>query len=145
MSFSTSIEANASIGRPFVSKTLPGQVTGEFMIILSVMLLLFYVFYMLYIDQLTNSWQANEKLVAMRVASGIRSSINYVYLSGDGTVYNTTIRTHGYNVTINNGVVGVESDFAAYFLPLLTANINATTINQGDVVFRNDGGVINIA
>lgn len=121
------------------------QVTGEFMIILSAMLLLFYIFYMLYIGQVTNSWQANEKLVAMRVASGIRSAINYVYLSGDGTVYNTTIRTHGYNVTIYGGVVGVQSDFAAYYLPCLTPNINASTVNQGDVMFRNNGGLIEIA
>lgn len=121
------------------------QVTGEFMVILSAMLLLFYVFYILYIGQVSNSWQANEKLVAMRVASGIRSAINHVHLSGDGTVYNTTIRTHGYNVSINNGVVGVESEFAAYFLPTLTTNINATTVNQGEVIFRNNGGLIEIA
>jgi hypothetical protein len=122
-----------------------GQVSGEFMVILSAMLLLFYVFYMLYIGQLTNSWQANEKLVAMRIASGIRSAINHVYLSGEGTVYNTTVRTHGYNVSIHNGVVGVESDFAAYYLPTLTRDINATTVNQGEVVISNRGGVINIA
>jgi hypothetical protein len=122
-----------------------GQVTGEFMVILSAMLLLFYVFYMLYIGQVSNSWQANEKLVAMRIASGIRSSINHVYLSGEGTVYNSTVRTHGYNVTINNGVVGVESDFAAYYLPLLTNNINTTTIEQGEILIRNNKGVIEIA
>ena len=123
---------------------MKAQVTGEFMVILSAMLLLFYVFYMLYIGQVSNSWQANEKLVAMRIASGIRSSINYVYLSGDGTSYNTTVRTHGYNVTIINGVVGVESDFAAYYLPLLTNNINTTTINQGEMLISNNNGVIEI-
>lgn len=126
-------------------KTRNAQVTGEFMVILSAMLLLFYVFYMLYIGQLSNSWQANEKLVAMRVASGIRSAINYVHLSGEGTEYRTTIRTHGYNVSISNGVVGVESNFAAYYLQLLTSNINTTTVKQGDVVFRNNGGLIEIS
>lgn len=115
------------------------------MVVLSAMLLLFYVFYLLYMDQVANSFQANEKLTAMRIASGIRAAINYVYLAGDGSVYNTTIRTQGYNVTLINGVVGVESDFAAYYLPLLTKNVNATTVNQGEVVFRNDDGVINIA
>lgn len=123
---------------------MKAQVTGEFMVILSAMLLLFYVFYMLYISQVSNSWQANEKLVAMRIASGIRSSINYVYLAGDGTVYNTTVRTQGYNVTINNGVVGVESDFAAYYLPLLTNNINVTSIEQGEMLITNNKGVIGI-
>lgn len=123
---------------------MKAQVTGEFMVILSAMLLLFYVFYMLYIGQVSNSWQANEKLVAMRIASGIRSSINYVYLAGDGTVYNTTVRTHGYNVTINNGVIGVESDFAAYYLQLLTDNINTTTIEQGEMLITNNKGVIEI-
>jgi hypothetical protein len=121
------------------------QVTGEFMVILAAMLLLFYVFYMLYFGQVINSWQANQKLVSMRIASGIRSAVNFVYLSGDGTVYNTTIRTHGYNVSISNGVVGVESDFSAYYLPMLTNNINATTVNQGEVIFRNNGGMIEIS
>jgi len=124
---------------------MKAQVTGEFLVVLSAMLLLFYVFYLLYMDQVANSFQANEKLTAMRIASGIRAAINYVYLAGDGSVYNTTIRTQGYNVTLINGVVGVESDFAAYYLPLLTKNVNATTVNQGEVVFRNDDGVINIA
>ena len=120
------------------------QVTGEFMVVLSAMLLLFYVFYMLYISQVSNSWQANEKLAAMRIASGIRSSINHVYLAGDGTIYNTTVRTQGFNVTLINGVVGVESDFAAYYLPLLTNRISATTVSQGEIIITNNKGVIEI-
>ena len=112
------------------------------MVVFAAMLLLFYVFYSLYISQATISIQANEKLSAMRVASGVRAAINYVYLAGDGTVYNTSLRTSGLNVTISNGVVGVESRYAGYYLPLLTTKINATSIGPGDLVIRNDKGAI---
>ena len=127
------------------AKVAKAQVTGEFMVVLSVMLILFYVFYMLYANQIVNSYQADERIVAMRVAAAVQSAINYVYLAGDGTVYNTSIRTNGMNVTIMNGVVEVRSDFSGYYLPLLTNRINTTTINPGDMTIRNNLGVIEVA
>jgi hypothetical protein len=123
---------------------MKAQVTGEFIIILSVMLILFYMFYALYANQTINSYQANERIVSMRVATEVQSAINYVYLAGDGTAFNTSIRTSGINVTISNGVVEARSQFSEYDLPLLTNRINITTINPGTVVLRNNRGVIGI-
>ena len=120
------------------------QVTGEFMIILSVVFILFYIFYALYANQIVNSYQADASITSMRVASGIQAAINYVYLAGDGTTFNTSIRTSGINVTISNGVVEARSEFSEYDLPLLTNRINATTINPGDIALRNNLGVIEI-
>ncbi len=120
------------------------QVTGEFMIVLSVMLVLFYIFYALYANQIVISYQADEKIMAMRVASSVQSAINYVFLAGDGASYNTSIRTSGMDVKIINGVVEAHSGFSSYYLPLLTNRVNVTTINAGDISIRNNLGAIEI-
>ncbi len=120
------------------------QVAAEFMVVVSVILVLFFMLYMIYSSQLVNSQQANSNIVTMRVASAVQSAIDYVYLAGDGTVYNTTIETSGTNVTIANGVVEASSVYGAAYLPLLTDNVNATNISTGNMIVRNSGGVISI-
>jgi len=129
---------------PGVRRIMRAQVTGEFMVILSVVFILFYIFYALYANQIVNSYQADESITSMRVASQVQSAINYVYLAGDGATFSTSFRTSGMNVTISNGVVEARSEFSEYDLPLLTNRINMTTINPGDITLRNDHGVIGI-
>jgi hypothetical protein len=107
-------------------------------------LLLFFLFYMLYANQIVIAGQANDNMVSMRVASAVRSAINYVYLAGDGTQYNATFRTSGINVTIEAGEVVARSAFGASYMPLLTDRVNATSIGTGNVIIRNHGGVIGI-
>lgn len=114
------------------------------MMVVSAVLLLFFMLYLLYAGQITNSRQADDNIVAMRVASAVQSAINYVYLAGDGTEYNATIRTSGMNVTIADGVVEARSVSGADYLPLLTDNVNATEIHAGSMMIRNSGGVIRI-
>ena len=112
--------------------------------VVSVMLVLFFMFYWLYSNQVVNSLQANDNIVTMRVASEVQSAIDYVYLAGDGTEYNTTIRTSGVNVTIADGEVVARSAYGTHYLPLLTDDVNATDIYPGDITIRNNGGVIGI-
>ncbi len=112
------------------------------MVVVSAVLLLFFMFYLLYAGQITNSAQADSNIVAMRVASAVQSAINYVYLAGDGAQYNATIRTSGMTVTIAGGVVEARSASGAHYLPLLTDKVNATEIHAGSMMIRNSGGAI---
>jgi hypothetical protein len=89
-----------------------------------------------------NSEQADSNIVTMRVASEVQYAIDYVYLAGGGTVYNTTILTSGTNVTIGNGVVEADSVYGTAYLPLLTDDVNATNISAGNYVISNDNGAI---
>ena len=123
-----------------------GQATEEFMVVLSALLLLFYIFYTLYIGQISTSHSAMDRLKAASIAGGIRSAINYVYLAGDGAVYNATIAfgNRPMDVLVSGGTVSVMSDVTSYSLPLLTDNMNATSISQGGIGIRNNGGAIEI-
>jgi len=122
-----------------------GQASTEFVIILSAIMIIFFVFYSLYNDQFVNSRQSAEKIAVMTAAISIRNSIDHVFLAGDGTVYNTSFRIVDINVSVHDGVVWAQSDFASYYAPLLTSRINTTSIHGGDVTIKNNKGLIEIA
>ncbi len=122
----------------------PGQVAGEFLVVVSAVLILFFMFFALYSGQLVNSAQAGDSIVAMRVASAVQSAIDYAYLAGDGAEYNVSIRTSGVNVTVSGGEVVASSRYGVHYQPLLTDNVNSTVIVAGPAIFRNRGGVIEI-
>lgn len=123
---------------------MKAQASTEFIVVLSVIMVLFFIFYSLYADQFVNSRQSSEKIAAMTTAISVRNAINYVYLAGDGTQYNTSLKIVNMNVSVHDGVVWAQSDFGSYYAPLLTSKINTTTINGGDVLIRNNKGLIEI-
>jgi len=122
-----------------------GQMTNEFIIVLAAIMIVFFIFYSLYADQWINSRQSSEKIAAMSTAIKIRNAINYVYLAGDGTTYNTSYRVGDMNISIHDGVVWAQTNVAAYYVPLLTSNINTTSFHGGEVVIKNNKGLIEIA
>jgi hypothetical protein len=126
------------------TKSVRGQSASEFIVIFCLIMLLFFMFYALYTNQIVISYQANEKIICMRVATAVASAIDYVYLAGDGTVYNTTIRTSGMNVMVSNGIVVASSNFSSYSFPLLTKSMNDTPIYPGSITITNRNGVISI-
>jgi len=117
------------------------------MIVLSVMLLLFFIFFLIYANQITISHESADRITTERIASGIRAAINYVYLAGDGAEYNASFAygLSDVNVSVYGGTVDAQSDVAQYSLPLLTQNVNETYVSPGNVMIRNDGGMIEIS
>jgi len=121
-----------------------GQATNEFIIVLAAIMILFFVFYSLYGNQWINSRQSSEKIAAMSTAIRIRNAINYVYLAGDGTVYTASYRVGGMNVSIHEGVIWAQTSVASYYAPLLTSKINTTSFHGGEVIIKNNKGLIEI-
>jgi uncharacterized protein (UPF0333 family) len=124
---------------------MKAQVSAEFLVVVSVLVLVFLIIYQIGIGQNINLLQTKDSVEAMRNAYALSAAINYVYLSGDGTTYNFT-NTKEANETISISEYSVESfrGKAKVQAPILDANVNASEVGSGQKIIKNNNGAIEI-
>jgi hypothetical protein len=124
---------------------MKAQVTAEFLVVVSALAAIFLIFYVVYFGQNINLTQSQDSIAAMRNAYALSAAMNYVYLAGEGAQYNFTLRKEqDENVTISNLSVESSRTHAVAQAPLLEGNTNASSVNGGQMVIRNNDGVIEI-
>ena len=128
-----------------------GQISAEFLTVLSALLVMFLIVYQIYLGQNINLFQTQDSLGAMRNAYMVSTVMNYVYLGGNGASYNFTVsgKANDENITISKfGVESVKANGRAQ-APILDSNINATSITSsmiqnGTISIKNNNGAIEV-
>ncbi len=124
-----------------------GQISIEFVIIMSVLFLLLLFSLNVFQEKQTGLTYSKQQFEAKLLSEKIARTINEVYLSGNGT--STTIileKKFDYNITVINNAIVVELENNIYKdSPLLTNNVLINSIELGKKTnFRNNNGVIEI-
>ncbi|VVC02926.1 Uncharacterised protein [Candidatus Bilamarchaeum dharawalense] len=122
------------------------QLSSEFMIVYSALLMIFLVVFVIYFGGSTNLFQAQDSVIALRNAQAVAAAVNYVYLAGDGASYNMALShmANDENISISDySITSMRPDSSAS-APILTANVNETTLTRGDIVITNNRGEIDI-
>lgn len=123
-----------------------GQSSAEFSFILSLVLVVFLIFVIIYQGQLINLYQSKNSISAMERAYSLAAAINYVYLAGPETTYNFTFQKfENENVTIDNGIVECKKGDVVAQASLLTDEVTTTdSVSGGEIIIRNNGGMVEI-
>ena len=126
---------------------MKAQVSSEFMVVFSALLMIFVVVFTMYFGGSLNLFQTQGSVASYRNAYAIASAINFAYLAGEGASYNLTISRLGNeeNVTVSDFGVTSERPGASASAPLLDADVNTTSIGRGSIVITNKNGGIGIA
>jgi len=124
---------------------MKGQQSAEFFVVIAVIMFIFLVFLVIYQGQNVNLLQSQDSVSAMERAYSLASAINYVYLAGDGASYNFTFRKYSNeNVSISGRAVQCSKNYVVAQAPLLTDQVNATIVGGGEMLIKNNEGVIEI-
>ncbi len=126
---------------------MKAQVSSEFMVVFSALLLIFVVVFTIYAGGSLNLFQAESSVGALRNANAVAAALNYVYLAGDGASYSFTLArmVNDENITISDYAVASERPHAYAAAPLLDGNINASSMGRGAAVITNNGGELDIS
>ena len=118
----------------------------EFLFVIAALLLVFIIFYAIYLGQRTNLLQVQDTLASTYNTYATAAVMNYVYLAGDGAQYNFSLATKGQaeNLTIFGHEVESQRAHGRAQAPLLTGNINTTNLSGGQMIIRNNHGVIEV-
>lgn len=122
------------------------QISFEFMIVYSALLTIFLIVFIVYFDGSLNLFQTQDRVVALRNAQSAASAINYVYLAGDGASYRFTLtnKMNEENITLTDYAVTSTRPHASGSAPLLNANVNVSSLEQGEFTITNNKGEIDI-
>ncbi|MDD5171972.1 MAG: hypothetical protein PHF60_02955 [Candidatus ainarchaeum sp.] len=122
------------------------QVSFEFMIVFSALLMIFVVVFTVYFGGNLNLFQAQDTVGAQRNALSVAAAINYVYLAGDGASYNLTLSNVNdeENITISDYAVTSDRPHVSVGAPLLDAKTNTSSLGRGHIVITNNKGEIDI-
>lgn len=125
---------------------MKAQVSYEFMIVLSALVMLFVIVFAVYFGGNINLFQIQDTVAVTRNAQSVAAVMNYVYLAGDGASYNFTLTNvqNEENITISDYAVTSKRHYASAGSPLLNANVNASSLDNGDAIITNNGGEIDI-
>jgi hypothetical protein len=122
---------------------MKAQASAEFLVVISVLLLLFIIFYTVYMGLLGNLSISRENLAATRSATSIAAAVNYVYLAGPGASLNFTMPYRAKeNITIYGLVAESNMGEGHAQAPLLLYSDDVIHISSSSFVIRNDDGVI---
>ncbi|MDD5340014.1 MAG: hypothetical protein PHV13_02070 [Candidatus ainarchaeum sp.] len=126
---------------------MKAQISSEFMVVFSALVLIFVVVFTLYSGGSLNLFQAEGSVAAMRNANAVAAALNYAYLAGDGASYSFTPArvASDENITISDYAVSSERPHAYAAAPLLDGSINASSIGRGPVLITNNGGELDIS
>ena len=124
------------------AKGTTGQVSFEFMLVISLLAVILAIFFLILNGQSMLFFAQRSTLSASRNANAMASVLNYVYLAGDGVRYNFTVSRIGNNESLNISAFSIESrsPTTTAAAPLLTKNINATSVPRGEVMISNRNG-----
>lgn len=127
-------------------KIKKGQITTEMLAVLAGVFVIFMLMLMVFNSQRTNIISTENSLETYRIASGIGSAINSVWLAGDGAKISITITGNNETLAwVNNRSVYVQKGNAFYSWQLFTNNTDITNnITFGELIVKNTNGVISI-
>ncbi len=120
------------------------QISAEFLVVLSALVFVFFIVSVIYYGQNVSLFQAQDSTAAMRNAYTISFAINYVYLAGDGAQYNFSFpgKQSDENITINNFSIDSRRSHAFASAPLLTSEVDSSSIENVSIIIKNNGGGI---
>ena len=126
---------------------MKAQVSSEFMVVFSALILIFVVVFTMYSGGSLNLFQAEGSVGALRNANAVAAALNYAYLAGDGASYSFTLArmANDENITISDYAVASERPRAYAAAPLLDGSINASSMERGMVSITNNGGELDIS
>lgn len=123
-------------------KFVKAQASTEVMLIIAAIVLLFITLLLVYQGQIINLQQIIDRVDGNNAVYRIAAAINYIYLAGDGTSYNTTVIAPRANISVSGRIIVAEENGARFEFPLLV-NVTQTNVNNsGSVLIRNVGGNI---
>lgn len=122
------------------------QVSMEFLVVFSIMIVLFLMLFSVAGGLSRDMDSKKEKLAAMDVVDSLALYIDLVYQAGNGASLNVslapTIGGANYSLSVMNQSVLVFWKDSVYSSPLLTGSVNLTLSNYTDFFIRNAGGVV---
>ena len=123
------------------------QVSSEFMVVFSALLMVFVVMYVIFFGGNLNLSHVQESVSAQRDAKAAAAAINFVYLAGDGARYNLSLKNlaAGENITASGYSLTAEKGHASASAPLIVGGANISSIGAGDNLVMNEGGVIHVS
>ena len=106
--------------------------------------MVFLVLTVVFSGQETNLLQIKDALASQRNAYAMSSALNYVYLAGDGAVYNFSFsgKADDENVPFFAHSVESKRGRATSQAPILNGNITSITVENGNMLIANHGGGI---
>jgi len=125
---------------------MKAQISSEFLIVYAALLMVFTITFGIIFGGGINLAQTQDHLASLRNSQAIASAINYVYLAGDGASYNLTLTNfkNDENITLTDYAVTSSRPQATTGSPLLDADINASSLRQGNAVITNKKGELDI-
>ncbi|MFH0737277.1 MAG: hypothetical protein V1827_01355 [Candidatus Micrarchaeota archaeon] len=125
---------------------MKAQATFEFMVVYTVLLLIFLIVFSIFSGGSLNLYQAQDTIAAGRDAQALAAAVNYVYLAGDGASYRLSMRklAAGENLTFSDFSVSAEMPRAYASAPILTADVEAGEFNESGIMIENSGGGIDV-
>lgn len=129
---------------------MKAQISIEFLISLSVLLVIFLIFSVVYSGQMTNLFQTQNNLELTKKGYALANAVNYVYLAGDGATYNFTTsvsNSGGENISAYDNIVEADRSGASVQVPLIIRGLVNRTINtsKGNIIIWNNQSVITLA
>ena len=123
-----------------------GQTSGEFIVVLSSLMIIFLIFYTTYLGNTGLLYQEQDRLMTSRNAYALATAINYVHLAGDGASYAYSLGgvTEDENITISEVAVESARPYSVSDAPLLNSDVNTTVVEPGEMTIRNVKGEIRI-
>jgi len=123
---------------------LRGQVSFEFFIVFSFLILFFFVSLMIYEDERESADALLSSMDARSVASSFSGAINGVYQCGNGCSYTLHLK-EGYSLMVYGRVVEVISNSQIGQAPLVTDRVQIQSATPGRyVLVRNNNGVVEL-
>jgi len=122
------------------------QISSEFMVVYSALLLIFVIVFTIYFGGSLNLFQGLDSVAALRDAQATASAINFVYLAGDGASYSFTPSHLADNENITLTAFGVTSERLHGYAsaPLIIGKVNASTLGRMSMVITDNRGEIYI-
>jgi len=122
------------------------QISMEFLVVFSIMLVLFLALFSVAGDLSRDMDVKKEKLSAMDIVDSLALYIDLVHQAGDGASLNVslapTIGMSGYNLSVANSSVLVFWKDSVYSSPILSGSVQMNVSNYTDFFVRNVNGVV---
>jgi uncharacterized protein (UPF0333 family) len=122
------------------------QISMEFLVVFSIMIVLFMMLFSVAGDLSRDMDLKKEKLAAMDVVDSLALYINLVHQAGNGASLNvslaSTIGGASYNLSAMNRSVLVFWKDSVYSSPILASSVNLSVSNYTDFFIRNINGVV---
>jgi uncharacterized protein (UPF0333 family) len=123
---------------------MKAQVSSEFLVVFSALLLIFVVVFTIFFGGNLNLDNAQDSAASQRNAQSAAAAMNFVYLAGDGASYNYSLTglEETENITMSGFSVTSEGDYTSASSPLLDGKMNSSRLEEGKMVISNEAGEI---